>query len=240
MRILSLHPVTTELLFAIGAGSMVVGRTDACDYPEAALKVPSIGSEVTPDQVAIFEPDLVLTSYGQQELSGALMATCNVARFIPDSIEGISAGIAALGELVGKQVEADMVIHDLQALLERATLRTARYRPVRVYCEIPDGGPGYINEIVTALGGEAYLAETRDGVPGFDPHIIIVSIPGEDNERALQLVAAREGWSGISAVRLERMFVVDPETLHRPGPRLQQGIRRLAKLLHGVDLGTQD
>ncbi len=240
MRILSLHPAATELLYAIGAGGLLVGRCDGCDYPAAALTVPSIGaaSEMTAERAAILEPDLVLLGPGQ-ELVAARLGTLHLSMLRCASIEESLASIVALAKTVGKEVEADVLVHDLRTTFDIVRERTARFRRTRVYAETrrdPWGTSPLVNELIMIAGGEPLPKPTVDlqELKRFEPQVIIVSVPGEGETFEPELLLARDGWGELPAVRGERVFVIDDALLHRPGPRLAQGVKLLAKILHGV------
>jgi len=239
MRILTLHPAATEMLFAIGAGCMIVGRCDGCDYPAAALAIPSIGdaNEMTPERAAILEPDLVVLGPGQDHVIERLAALRPVTlRFagLEESLEEIRS----LARMIGKDVEADVLVHDLRTELDRVKERVARYHRVRVYAETshaPWGTSRLVNEIVEIAGGAPIAGTvTIEDLKRFDPQVIIVSVQGEGGEFDPDMIAARDGWRDLAAVRGERVFVIDDALLHRPGPRLAQGAKLIAKSLHGA------
>jgi iron complex transport system substrate-binding protein len=227
MRILSLSPAATELVFALGAGNMLVGRTDLCDYPEAALSVPSIGTpaEFSYETVKIFEPDLILIGKGQEQF-----ATEQSFLLAPESLEDLYVRMCELGQKLGKEVEADVLTHELQQAVEQIKNKTQRFHSVRVYCEHECK---LIAQLITLAGGEPYYGKrTIEELQKIDPHLVI--IPGR-GERMLELVMSRDGWSNLHAVQHERVFLVD-DALLRPTPRVLQGAKQLAKILHGVEV----
>lgn len=242
MRVLSLHPVATELMFAIGAGNMLVGRTDSCVYPDAALKIPTLGSmeEIKIDVVNVFEPDLVLTGFKQDALSDELSESHRVMHIKPKNVEDVFRQILNLAELLDKQIEAEVVVHDLMATLERVKEKAKKFSRVRVYFEIdhspPKAATCYIDDILMLSGAQSFRGEvTVERLQNFDPQIIIVSKPDEGTEFNEEILLARDGWENLNAVRFERIFVLDDNLFFRPGPRLVEGIRTLAKILHGID-----
>lgn len=242
MRVLSLHPAMTELMFAIGASGLLVGRTDECRYPEAATKIPSIGSKDDASEVLVdvFEPNLVLCGPDQDVLAAGLKQAYRVFQFAPNSLDEMFAMAGQLGDMLGKQVETDMVIHDTRIILNRLREKSEKFHPIRIYCEVQHnaavGANGYIAEILKFANATVF-----DGVPTpellqeFDPQMIISSVPGE-REFNFELLASRDGWEKLNAVRYERLFSIPGELLHTPGPRLQEGIKLLAKYTHGLDL----
>jgi iron complex transport system substrate-binding protein len=238
MRILSLCPAATELVCSLGASHLLVGRTDACDYPDAARSIPSIGKpdEVTVEQVAIFEPDLVLVCAGQERIVPPPDARWSVLRVEPETLEDMYALITSLGAMLSKQVEADMLAHDIRSALERVHEACARFRTTRVYSERaghPSGVPTFVREMIAVAGGDAYTGMPEiEPLLAFNPQMILALAPCED-EHYIELVVSREGWGALQAVRTERLFVLD-ERLFRPTARLTQGAKLLAKVLHGV------
>ena len=245
MRVLSLHPAATELVFAIGAASALVGRTDRCDYPEGASKIPTLGdpADASLPVVAVFEPDLILTGKGQDKLAAALSQEYRIFTLAPKSAEELFRQILSLAEILGKQIEAEVVVHDLMATLERIKGKAAKFRRVRVYFEVAHSpltaATCYLDDILMLAGGQPYRGEvTLEKLREFDPQIIIVSAPGEGTAFSEEILLARDGWQDLNAVRYERVFILDDTLFFRPGPRLVEGVRLLARILHGVDAGN--
>ena len=110
MRIVSLAPSNTEILFAIGAGDQIIARTAYCDYPPVAKAIPKIGDWVNPDIDVIkkLEPDLILTSTIVQEKLAERMKKLKlpVYHLDPKKLSDVIASIERIGELVDKTMEA--------------------------------------------------------------------------------------------------------------------------------------
>jgi iron complex transport system substrate-binding protein len=242
MRILSIHPSMTELLFAIGAGDMLVGRTDECDYPKSVRKIPTIGpkGEVAKVLVDVFEPHLVVAGPGQEALAYELGAYYRVFLLNPQTLEQLTGQVREFAQELGKSVEADVLVHDLEIALERLTTRSARFKPVRVYCEIshspPTSASGYVLGILRCAKAEPFEGDASvERIATFDPQIILSCVPGEE-EFNFELLTARDGWGGTRAVRHERLFTIPCWALHHPGPRMIEGIKLLGKYLHGIEV----
>jgi iron complex transport system substrate-binding protein len=206
---------------------MLVGRTDECLYPESALSVPSIGkpSEITPEAAAVFEPDIIVTGPGQ-DLAGAVCIE-------PADMEHVYETIVSIAKLLDKTVEADLLVHDLRTTFERVKEKTSRFHMTRVHYEDEAGmRPAYLAAVVAFAGGELYAGNsTIESLRKFDPQVIIYS----GDECYEERMVARDGWDGLNAVQRERILRIDAELL-RPTPRLALGAKRLAKLLHGVEV----
>jgi len=239
MRILSLHPAATELLFALGAGGHIVGRCDNCTYPESALTIPSIGDaqEVTAESAAILEADLIVLGPDQDALAERLVALTPITlRFA--SLDGSLAEIGSLAKMLGKDVEAEVLSHDLRTLFERIKEKAARFHTTRVYAEslrATSSISPLMNDLIVLAGGTPYAGPINiDEIKRFDPQMIVIAIPGDESEFDPTLIAARDGWSDLAAVKNERVFAIDDALLLRPGPRIAQGVKQLAKILHGI------
>jgi iron complex transport system substrate-binding protein len=92
-----------------------------------------------------------------------------------------------------------------------------------------------MNDLIVLAGGTPYAGPINiDEIKRFDPQMIVIAIPGDESEFDPTLIAARDGWSDLTAVRNERVFAIDDALLLRPGPRIVQGVKQLAKILHGI------
>lgn len=236
MRVLSLCPVATELVCSLGAAHLLVGRTDDCLYPDAARTVPSIGKavEASIESVAVFEPDIVFVG-PERDLVAPEGAKWNVVRVDPETLDDVYSLIAAVGAVLEKRIEADIILHELRAELSKLHDACARFHATRVYCERSGGlrVPTYVREIIAIAGGDAYSGSADiEPLAAFDPQMIIALVTCDD-ERYAEIVMSRHGWSALKAIKTERLFVVQ-DALLRPTPRLIDGARLAAKLLHGV------
>jgi iron complex transport system substrate-binding protein len=169
MKIVSLSPSTTEILFALGAGDMVVADTYFCDYPEEAKKLPKAGSfsRIEPENLAVFEPDLVFTStvVQKQMADHFIQSGLNVVHFDPRSVDEIIDSIAKTGETVGKQTEAAGIISKMKSELEELQ-RTKNEPYPRVYIEEWYDPPMYsgnwVPELVELAGGTYFKKQNGD------------------------------------------------------------------------------
>ncbi|BDG59104.1 ABC transporter substrate-binding protein [Caldinitratiruptor microaerophilus] len=250
-RILSLAPSNTEILFAVGAGDRVVGRTDYCDYPPEAQKVPSVGGIVDPnvEKMVSLKPDVVFMIGGseplRQKLEGDLGMTAVVLD--PKTLDEVYAKIRLVGRIVDKTAEAEQVVARMQ---ERVAAIEARVRDIppserpTVFYEVwPDplmtAGPGsFIDDLIRRAGGVNVAADagqpwaqySLEAVIKHDPAVILT--PSAESGKALK-DRARPGWEKIRAVREGRVYVLpDQNVVSRPGPRLVDGLEQIARLLH--------
>jgi len=244
-RIVSLAPHITELLFAAGAGEKVVGAVDYSNYPEAARKLPRIGSHAAFDleRIAALKPDLAIV-WGSGNPPGqvAQLRRLGIAVFVsePRRLEDIAASLRQVGMLAGVQAEPAA-----QAFTQRlASLRTRHTNatPVNVFYEIWNqplmtvGGEHVISHAITACGGRnAFAVLTQpaanvelEAVLRADPDVIVAS--GMDQERPEWLDDWRR-WPQLQAVKNGNLFFIPPDLLQRHTPRILDGLEKLCAAL---------
>jgi iron complex transport system substrate-binding protein len=253
LKIVSLCPSNSEILFAIGAGDQVVAVEKWTDHPPEAVRLPKVGSEmdVDMDAVSALEPDLVLASLSVpgMEKNVAALETRGIPHMVldPHSIADIYADIARVGEAVGCEERALALVRSLEDRIAELRCRNAdRPRPARIYIEwwpkpaITPGRMSWTDEMITIAGGENIFAD-MDAASGQvsykeiarrDPEIILLCWCGiHRQEIDPASLDSREGWSRINAVSEKRIHVVEEGWYGRPGPRIAEGIEQMAELV---------
>lgn len=246
-RIVSIGPSITEFLFALGAGLRVVGVDDFSDEPAAANQVEKVGGiKVNFEKVVSLRPDLVLSvkfSDGTIErLAGAGLLVLVVD---PQTIGDVARTAILLGRAVGSDGEG--MARDIQKRVDdvRSKTSSAATRP-RVYHEIDASdpakiftvGPGsYIQDLIEIAGGQNIAARASGAYPQLsaeeilrsDPEIIVLA--AADYSAKPEQVAARAGWSALSAVKNRRIVTIAPNLINRPGPRVGEAAEAYARLV---------
>ncbi|MFL5619015.1 MAG: ABC transporter substrate-binding protein [Gemmatimonadaceae bacterium] len=244
-RIVSLNPSTTELLFAIGAGGRLVGRTSYDRWPEAALAVADLGPGLRPNVEAVLaaRPDLVLlyASDDNRDAARRLRAAgVATAAYRVDRIADFRRVTLALGALTGDSLAAHATVDSVAATIARVRAATASLARPTVFWPLYDqpllatGGGSFLNELIDLGGGRniyGFLPEpspriTVEDLLQRDPEIILLS----PESRARYVADPR--WRALRAVREHRLLAVDTTVVYRPGPRLGEAARSVAELLH--------
>lgn len=244
-RIVSLNPATTEILFAIGAGDRVVGRSRWDDWPAEALRVPAVGDGIRPNLEATLavRPDLVLLYAGAEnrEAARALRAAgIATAAIKVDRIEDFRRATRLLGRLTGDTARARAVVDSVDATLDRVRRAVAgRPRPRVVWPMfgrplLAVGRGSFQHEVLAIAGGDNVFGDDpRPAVPVSREEVLRrgadAMLVGPTREAE---VRADPAWRPLAAVRDGRVLVVDTGVVYRPAVRLGEAAVNLARLLH--------
>lgn len=246
-RVVSLMPANTETLFALGAGGRLVGRDDFSDYPPAAAALPAVGGldNVSVERVVALAPDLVVCSeYGAQavalERAGLVVWAGSAQRY-----DEVFAVTLALGRLVGRAAEAEALNGALRGEVARVEAALRAVSPVRVYYEIDPtpytAGPGsFVGALLALAKGANVVPDGLGDFPKIAPERVVLGDPEVIVGVSPDEARARPGWSAIAAVRAGRvraLSAAERTVITRPGPRLGEGLRALATILHPGALG---
>lgn len=279
MRIISLVPNGTEILFAVGAGDLVVGVSHECDYPAEARTRPVLtGSALMPgmssaevdkavaaqvgsgeslytlDEARIAElaPHLIVTqqlcpvcAVSTAQVDGAVqpLPRCpEVLSLDPRTLADVMADIRRVGEATGRTAEAEALVRSLERRLDAVRARVqGRPRP-RVaaleWLDPPFAGGHWVPEMIEIAGGTDVFAKpgdhsarlTWEQVREADPDVVVAMPCGYDEAGAAAQLALL---GDRPELRGRRVCPVDANgCFSRPGPRLVDGIERLADLFH--------
>lgn len=251
-RIISLAPSNTEILYALGLGGRVVGVDRFSDYPPEVREKPKVGGMVDPDyeRILSLRPDLVLTTGGVQRAVVERLETLGIRVFAlhPQTVEGVLDSILTVARLAGVTRKGWEVVGALRRRIRAITLKTERIplsrRPTVFWIIWPEplmtAGPRtFIHSLITLAGGRNiagdiagprdYPLYSMEELVARDPDVIIATT---DAHGAVGNLAAKPGWRSLRAVRSGRVYFVDPDLVHRPGPRLVDGLEAIARLLH--------
>jgi len=248
--IVSLTPATTELLYALGVGDRLVGRTDFDDYPPEALAVPAVATfeGVNVEQVVDIQPDLVVAG-GNNFTPPADVARMRelgitVMVIYAADVQGVLDDIALVGTAVGSPEATDGVVGAIIRRIDEVETALRGLNRPRTFYEIgyqPEiYGPApqsFVADMVNLAGGDpitttdpAVFAIPLERLVTLDPEMIILGDAAygtcPDN------VVTRPGWTGMTAVRDGNVRPVDDIIVTRPGPRLGEGLAALALAIH--------
>jgi iron complex transport system substrate-binding protein len=246
-RIVSIGPSNTEFLFALGAGDRVVGDDDFSDEPPAAKTKEHVGGvKVNLEKVVSLRPDLIVTvKFSDGTIEALSQSTAAVLVVDPQNAADVARTASLLGKAIG--ADGDKLAGDIQAKLDAVKAKTASAAKPKVFHEIDASdltkmytvGPGsFVDDLIKLAGGTNIAAAAKSQYPTIsaeevvraDPDIVVLADSAYGTTGAA--VAARPGWSALSAVKNKRVYPVDGNLFSRPGPRLGAAAEAYAKLVH--------
>jgi iron complex transport system substrate-binding protein len=243
-RIVSLVPATTELLFAIGAGDAVVGRTQWCDYPEAALAVPSVGDGIGPNVELVVgrRPDLVLLYASADRRATEQFARLGIPAMAlsTNQLADVPRLARLLGRVTGYENGADSVARAFERELAEAQAPDGKIRTA--FLLVWDQPPMTVGRgsFLTELMARAGLRNVYDDVAASSAVINIEGVVARDPDVVLTLgaasprVAGRSEWEVVPAVRNRRFVHADGSEFSHPGPRSPRAIRELRQAVEAA------
>jgi ABC-type Fe3+-hydroxamate transport system substrate-binding protein len=246
-RVVSLNPATTDLIFALGAGNRLVGRTHWDVYPAEAIKVPDLGSGIRPNVEAVLgaRPDLIILYASNDNRAAATAfrtAGVNTLSLKIDHIDDFHRAAKTIAKLLGDSARGVAVSDSVKKTLERVKAENAGLPKPTVFWHIWDaplitiGRGSYMNELVEIAGGENVYGDMAETSPTVSIEDVIKRNPqfiitGPEGARE---VSSDPRWSQLAAVKAHRILVADTAIVGRPSVRLGEAAVLLAKLFHPV------
>lgn len=250
MRIASLAPSVTEILYELGAGQDIVCSTIYCDYPESAKNLPKVGSWLNVDfeQLKQLRPDIVFTSTAVQgNLTDKLRNTgFQVVNINPTRLSEVIDSYQQIGQLTGHSEEAEKISKKLYQQLMGLYLNGASKDAPKVYCEEwsapPMAAGNWVPDVVELAGGRYGLVkpgelsrevDTRD-LLDYNPDLIVLHVCGMGEGVDTSVVTKRAGWERVRAVQEGNIFAINDSLLNRPTSRLFSGLDKLKEIIGQV------
>jgi iron complex transport system substrate-binding protein len=249
VRIVSLVPSVTELIYALGGEDRLVARTDFCDFPAAARQKPSVGGMLAPNLeliVALGADLVVATNAGNREETFAQLQRLRLPTYLVsvNRVAEVNELIARLGELTARHGSVGPLVTRLDERIAAVRRRVAPYRPPRVlYVLWPEplivpGRQALVTELIELAGGRSITAGDGDAYPRYSLEAAVAGAPEVillANHSSGTGPLSREKWDRVAslpAIKAGRLYSVDGDLLHRYGPRMVDGLERLARAIH--------
>ena len=246
-RIVSMAPTLTEILFALGLGEQVVGVTAYSNYPPAAKEKPVMGTFWQPNIEAVIaaRPDLILTlGFDQQTTLAGRLRRLNYSTLTVDieKVDQLFEAIARIGKVTKRVSQADGMIRRLRTNLDNISelvstgdkprvLWIIQIEPLRVA-----GTDTFINELIELAGGVNAIGPTINKYPPIGAEQIItlapdVIIDADYNSSREITLKYFNRFGNVPAVRNERIYEIQDDTVSRLGPRIDEAVESIAKCL---------
>ncbi|MDT4761588.1 ABC transporter substrate-binding protein [Sphaerochaeta sp. PS] len=254
LRIVSLSPNVTETLFALGAGDLLAGRTDYCNYPQEAEKLPSIGTLYNPslEKLISLQPDLAISSafVSDEMLQSLEKAGIEVlALNEQETFAGTYSLIRKIAQRVNKVKEGELLILEMQNQVKETVEKARLLEKKRVYFMVDFGsfdstatGDTYISEMLHMVGAINIAQDatrwtySKELLVTNDPDLIVMTARwGESEEETRAEFSTTKPYSDLRATKEGNLVFVDSDTISRQGPRSAEALELLAKAVHGKD-----
>lgn len=241
-RIVSLAPSNTEILFALGLDSRIVGVTKYCNYPAAAKNKTKIGDRtISVETLISVQPDLVVAhgTLNDHAIHAIEDHGFTVVAIDPKTIGEVTRDILLVGRITNREKQAAQIVKRIssaKALVKQKACNLKNKPKVLVAVQAdPLWGAGpktFVDEIISLAGGVNAAADAKPGFNAFsaeaavwrNPDVIIGTTKGDKQ------VFTRGLWKDTNAARSGRIYEADPDLLVRPGPRLADGILLIARM----------
>ena len=252
-RVVALTAADCEILYALGAGDLLVGRGEYCDYPAEVLDVPSVqsGYETNIEQIIALEPQVLLMStMAQTEEQVQQLEAAGIHVVVSDAqdIEGTYTAINMIGTLTGKQAEAASIVESMQETFDEIKANAGDGTKT-VYFEVSPlqyglwtaGSGTFMDEIANMLGltncfadvtgwGEISEEQVLERNPDY---IVTISMYYGEGPTPEEEILSRTGWENVTAVKDGKILNLQNNELSRPGPRLADGAKAMYDFVYG-------
>ncbi|WP_164009324.1 cobalamin-binding protein [Pyxidicoccus trucidator] len=258
-RVVCMTEETTEVLYRIGAGDLVVGVSGFTVRPPEARKKPRVSSflDANFERILELKPDLVLGFSDLQADLGRELCKRGVPVYLFNqrSVAEILQSVRLTGALVGRAEDAARLADELTANLERHAEAADRLpRRPRIFFEEWHepliSSIRWVSELVELAGGEDVCRESRashgakgrifepEEVARRNPDAVIASWCGRKAKR--EKIASRPGWGEVRAVVDDQLYEVRSSYILQPGPAaLSDGVEQLARIVAAVARGEK-
>jgi iron complex transport system substrate-binding protein len=251
-RIISMAPHVTELLFAAGGGERIVGAINFSDYPEAARKIPLVGSnaQIDMERVIALKPDLLVvwqSGNTRRQLEQLGQLGIPVFRSEPARLDDVAASLLRFGQLLGTEKAAAAAAASYRASIAGLRARYAGRPPVRVFYQIWDrpiytlSSKHIIDDAIRLCGGRNVFANLAVVAPSVSTEAVLQENPeaifgGDQHDPGDAGIDIWKPYRSMLAVERGNLFRLEGELLTRPGPRMAQGA---AQLCEKIELARQ-
>ncbi|MDH3590202.1 MAG: cobalamin-binding protein [Gammaproteobacteria bacterium] len=243
LRIVTLAPHLTELVYTVGAGDRLVGVVAYSDYPQQARSLPVIGDafRLDPERLAAVNPDLILAWDGgnpSEVIDQLSERGYHVARLPADTLADVANNLLEIGRLTGRAETAAAHAQAYSEALERLAAAHADKAPISVFYQVSPqplytiGGSHPIGDMIRLCGGTNLFADLEQMAPvvsleevlARNPDVIIASADGAQLDQWSR-------WQSMTAVANDNLYTVDASLVTRPSTRMLQGAQQICTRL---------
>jgi iron complex transport system substrate-binding protein len=248
-RVITLAPHATELVYAAGGGSALVGTVSYSDYPPQALDVPRVGGirAIDLERIAALRPDLIIVwGHGNAQPQIDRLRDLRIPLFVsePHRLDDVATSLTRLGTLLGTSPTAQAAADAYRSDIARLRAQYSTRPPVSVFYQVWDqplmtvGGSQMISDVIALCSGRNIFAALQSLAPtvsteavlAANPEAIVTASAGASApHRPLPGFERWRAWPTLTAVARGNLFAIDGDLLTRPAPRIAEGAALLCK-----------
>ena len=244
-RVISMAPHITELLFAAGGGSHVAGAMNFSDYPEAAKRLPLVGSDAQIDmeRVLALKPDLIVVwKSGNTSRQLEQLKSLGIPIFYsePQRLDDIATSLTRLGQLLGTDAQAQVAAADYRRKIAALAARYAQRPQVKVFYQVWSkplytlNGEHIVNDAIRLCGGQNIFANLKVIAPQVGTEAVLAENPeavfgAESHDQGDAGVYLWKQYPALLATKRGNLFALAGEPLSRATPRMADGIAQLCE-----------
>ena len=244
-RIISLAPSVTELLFAIGAGSQVVGVIEYSDFPPEAKTLQVVGrfDLLDIEKILELEPDLIIGwKSGNPRTSIEQLKRLGLSVYLVElnDLPSISTQMESLSKLAGTTIEAKEAINHFNQTYESLVTQYSNRESVRTFYQvwespiITTGGQELMNDIIELCSGENIFNAIDQIAPKVSLEAVIIANPEVIIGSGVGLTRPEwlndwESWPSLKAVSEEHVYFIPPDLVQRQTPRTLIGTKQMCE-----------
>ena len=250
-KIVALTASDVEIVYALGAGDLLVGRGEYCDYPAEVVEKPVVksGAETNLEEILDLEPEVVImATMAQTKEQVEALEQAGVKVIVSDAqdLEGVYTAIALIGQVTGKDEEAAALIQQMKDTFAGIAAK-AENTGKTIYFEVSPlewglwaGCKGtFMDEIAEICGLtnafadlEGWQSISEEQVLDRDPdYIVTTSMYWGEGPTPEEEIKGRAGWDVLKAVQNNQVFNADSNAITRPGPRLMEAAEALFEFI---------
>ncbi|MEO5929082.1 MAG: cobalamin-binding protein [Candidatus Kapaibacterium sp.] len=250
-KVISLAPNLTEIVYALGAGDRLIGRTSFCNYPPEALQLPPVADmlSINFEKIIGLKPDLILmTKVGNTNGNYDKLRDLKLPAYVmrQDSVAQTLTTIDTIGILLGKVTQARQMTSALRKTIDSITALAKQGEKVSTFIVI-DKSPlitasrGFLAEEIELAGGRNIAAGATENYPKYNREELllqnpdVILMPGTSWDAVPALLADYPEWKDLKAVKGNRVYIIPLDIAIRPGPRIGQGMKAIYEALHGAE-----
>ncbi len=257
-RIISIDPSHTEILFELGLSGKIVGVSNFCDYPVEALEKDKVGDAfaINVEKILDLDPDLVfIYGAGQQEAVDQLKANgITIVSNESETIDEIFNAILKTGKIMNIEGKAEGLVKEMREKRDNIVNKVKDREKVRVFYQVWDeplmtaSTGSYIDELINLAGGENVASDAKGSYSDYsvesmiekDPQVYIApahseegfNLDGGELEDLKNNIKSRPGYDVISAVKNDRIELLEPNIVSRAGVRIMEALDLFARAIH--------